>query len=307
LILYYTPDTNVPSWGVGMLYTHVRLLRANGIEAAILHQQPRFRPTWLDSDVPIVYVRRRLECHLLVVPEVFAADPKILALARRRIVFVQAGSYIAPGLGEAPGYRELGYEGAIAAMPHIRAIVERHYGVAAPVVPPSIAPYFFADAEKLETRRRKRQVVLCPKPWCRDLPIVRQVLRHRLPALGWRFLELEGRPHREVARVFRESAFHVNVNCHESFNATVPESMAAGCVPICYEAFGGRDYLRPGRNAIVFPTHDAYPLIERTMELVESYDGAGLARIRRAAYATALRYTEAQTEKALLRFYAKVG
>jgi hypothetical protein len=303
LILYYAPDTNVPSWGIGMLYTHVRLLRANGIEAAILHQRPRFRPTWLKVDVPIVYPRRRMECTLLVVPEVFAADPKILAMARRRVVFAQAGSYIAPGLGSAADYRELGYECAIAAMPHIREIVERHYGVDAHVVPPSIAPYFFTDAGTLETRPRKRQVVLCPKPWCRDLPIVRQVLRHRLPRMGWRYVELESRPHRAVARAFRESVFHVNVNCHESFNATVPESMAAGCVPICYEAFGGRDFLRPGRNAIVFPTHDAYPLIERTLELVESYEDGSLARIRRAGYKTALRYTESHTEKALLKFF----
>lgn len=286
-----------------MLYTHVRLLRANGIDAAVLHQRPRFRPTWLKVDVPIVYPRRRLECTVLVVPEVFAADPKILAMARRRIVFVQAGSYIAPGLGAAADYRELGYERAMAAMPHIRDIVERHYGVVAPVVPPSIAPYFFTGIDALERRPRKRQVVLCPKPWCRDLPIVRQVLRHRLPRMGWRYVELESRPHRAVARAFRESIFHVNVNCHESFNATVPESMAAGCVPICYEAFGGRDFLRPGRNAIVFPTHDAYPLIERTLELVDTYDDSALHRIRRAAYKTALQYTEAQTEKALLKFF----
>jgi glycosyltransferase involved in cell wall biosynthesis len=286
-----------------MLYTHVRLLRANGIEAAILHQRRPFRPTWIESDVPIVYARRRLECTLLVVPEVFAADPKILAMACRRIVFVQADSYIAPGLREAADYRQLGYEGAIAAMPHIRDIVERHYGVSAPVVTPSIAPYFFAGPA-LETRRRKRMVVICPKPGCRDLPTVRQVLRHRLPPMGWRLVELDGRPHREVARVFRQAAFHVNVNCHESFNATVPEAMAAGCLPICYEAFGGRDYLRPGRNAVVFPTHDAFPLIERVLELADSYESAAVARMRRAAYATALRFTEAHTERALLQFYA---
>jgi hypothetical protein len=300
LILYYAPDSDIPSWGVGMLYTHVRLLRANGIEAAILHQRAPFRPTWIDIDVPIVYPRRRMECSLLVVPEIFASDPKIAAMARRRIVFAQASSYIAHGMGGAADYRELGYESAIVTMPHIRDIVERHYRVGAHVVPPAIAPYFFAGPQ---ARRRKRQVAICPKPWCRDLAIVQQVLRHRLPPLGWRLVELEGRPHRAVARVFRESAFHVNVNCHESFNATVPESMAAGCVPICYEAFGGRDFLRPGRNAIVFPTHDAYPLIERLLEMVERCDEDRLDRIRRAAYATAMRYTEAHTEKALLRFY----
>jgi hypothetical protein len=78
-------------------------------------------------------------------------------------------------------------------------------------------------------------------------------------------------------------------------------------VPICYEAFGGRDYLRPGRNAIVFPTHDAYPLLERTLELAESYEDGKFVRLRRAAYATALRYTEAATEKALLKVLSGTG
>src|SRR5262249_34852911 len=161
LILYYAPDTDVPSWGIGMLYMHVRLLCANGIDAAILYPRPRFRPTWLTADVPLVFPGRRLDCRVLVVPEGCAADPKILAMARRRIVFVQADSYIAPGLRDAVDYRELGYECAIAAMPHIREIVERHYGVAAPVVPPAIAPYFFTDPKTLDTRVRRRQVVLC--------------------------------------------------------------------------------------------------------------------------------------------------
>jgi hypothetical protein len=44
-------------------------------------------------------------------------------------------------------------------------------------------------------------------------------------------VELENKTHREVARVLRQAALHVNVNCQESFNATVPEAMAAGCIP----------------------------------------------------------------------------
>ena len=290
-----------------MLHTHVRMLRAKGIEAAILHRRAHFRPTWMESSVPIVHLGRRTVCDLLVVPEIFAAEPALLALAQRRVVFVQASSYIGPGLRGASSYRELGYECAIATMPHVREIVERHYGVPAPLVPPCIAPYFFARPATLQTRRRKRQVVLCPKPWCRDLGIARQMLRDGLPRLGWRLVELSNQPHREVARVLRESALHVSVNCHESFNATVPEAMAAGAIAVCYEAFGGRDFLRDGRNAFVFPTHHAYPLLERVMELAQSYgDGARLVRMRRAAYATAMRYTEAQTEKALMRFYSSL-
>lgn len=306
-VLYYVSDTHVPSWGVGMIYTHVRLLCANGIDAAVLHTEPGFRPNWISFDAPRVYRRKksfRVEPQdLLVVPEVHAAEPHVLELARRRIVFIQASSYIASALGKSKGYRQLGYCGAIAIMPHVREIVERHYGMDAPVIPPCVAPWFFEDAS--QPKPRKRQVVLCPKAWCRDFPIVRQMLHSKARGLGWKVVELDNQPHRAVARAFRQAAIHVNVNCQESFNATVPEAMAAGCIPICYEAFGGRDYLRDGQNAYVFPTHHAYPLIEHTLHLMATWDAKEkeLTRIRRGANATARRYTEAQTEKALVAYF----
>jgi Glycosyl transferases group 1 len=291
-----------------MIYTHVRLLCANGIEAAVLHTQPGFRPEWMSFDAPRLYLGdgslRIAPDDLLVVPEVHAAEANVLSIARRRIVFVQASSYIAPGLRSAKDYRQLGYSGAIAIMPHVQEIVERHYGLEAPVIPPCVAPWFF-ESQPAAAKARKRQVVLCSKTWCRDFPIIRHALHTRARELGWSVVELENRPHRQVARVFRQAAIHVNVNCQESFNATVPEAMAAGCIPICYEAFGGKDYLRDGENAYVFPTHHAYPLIEHTLELMASWDAKQreVARIRRGGQATARSYTEALTEKALLAYF----
>jgi glycosyltransferase involved in cell wall biosynthesis len=308
-VFYYAPDNQTPSWGVGMLYTHVKLLCANGIDARVLHDKPGFRPRWLDIDVPRAYRRRAsfktLPVDLLVIPEIFSAEPEVRSMAGRRIVFVQASSFISPGLREASDYRQLGYQGAIAVMPHVQEIVEKYYGVPAPVVPPCIASYFFLDRARRD-QPRKREVALIPKVWCRDCSIVRQMLRDGARALGWQVTELENKSHREVARVLRRAAFHVNVNCHESFNATVPEAMAAGCIPICYEAFGGRDYLKNGVNAFVFPTHHAYPLIERTLQLMASYESIGreLRRVQRGGLETAHRYTEAQTEKALLDYFA---
>jgi glycosyltransferase involved in cell wall biosynthesis len=307
-IFYYAPDTQTPSWGIGMLYTHVRLLRANGFSAFVLHEKPRFRPRWLDTDAPRVYraskTFKTLPEDVLVIPEIFAAEPDVQSIAGRRVVFVQASSYISPGLKDAKNYHQLGYEMAIATMPHVRKIVEKHYGVSAPVVPPCVAPYFFLERGQWD-RARKHQVVLIAKAWCRDFSIVRQMLRNGVRDLGWRMVEIENRPHREVARILRESAFHVNVNCHESFNATVPEAMAAGCIPICYEAFGGRDFLKDGSNAYVFRTHHAYQLVERTLQLMASYDSMRrkLRKVRRGGLATALNYTEAVTERALVSYF----
>jgi hypothetical protein len=304
-VLYYAPDTHTPSWGVGMLYTHVKLLGASGFDAAVLHETTEFRPSWLDIEVPHASRKDARQQDIVVVPEVFAAEADALRVPCRRIVFVQASSFIEPGLRGAKDYRELGYSGAIAIMPHVREIVERHYGVKAPVIPPCVAPYFFLSGEKRD-RPRRLQVVLYPKTWCRDLPIVRQMLLNRTRALAWRIVELENKTHREAARVLRQAALHVNVNCQESFNATVPEAMAAGCIPICYEAFGGKDYLRDGKNAYVFPTHHAYPLVEQTLDLMDSWDSRQreLQGLRAGGLATVRRYTEAVTKEALIRYFS---
>src|SRR5260370_36840375 len=196
-VFYYAPDTQTPSWGIGMLYTHVRLLRANGFSAFVLHERPRFRPKWLDTDAPRAYraskTFKTLPEDVLVIPEIFAAEPDVQAMAGRRVVFVQASSFISPGLKNARDYRQLGYEMAIATMPHVRKVVEKHYGVSAPVVPPCLSPSFFLKRGQWD-RARKRQVVLIAKAWCRGLSIVRQMLRDAARDLGCRLVEVQNKP-----------------------------------------------------------------------------------------------------------------
>ena len=316
-VFYYTPDHNVPSWGIGMLYTHVRLLCSSGIRAFVLHDRHPFRPQWLKMDVPRAYLDRRSlqprPSDIVVIPEIVADGAHVRPYSRkrflnmpcRRVVFVQGSSLIMAGLGQAQSYRELGYEGAIAVMPHVETILAKHFNTAAAVIPPCVAPYFFAKRSQLSGSNRKRQIVFYPKMGSEDYEMAVRFLRSRLPRLGWRLLELKDKTHRQVARVMQESAFHVNVNCQESFNATVPEAMAAGCVPICYEAFGGRDFLEDGKNAYVFPNHHIFPLLERTLYAVEHYDRlqGALRRVRRSAWITAQGFSERQTHKALLAYF----
>jgi len=304
----------VPSWGIGMLYTHVRLLRDAGIDAFVLHDRYPFRPRWLSMNVPRVYLNRRLFRPLpediVVVPEVEAcgnqkrpeSSRRMAEIECRRLVFVQGSSLILRGLGGAKNYSELGYEGVIAVLPHIQAILQTHFEAGSVVIPPCIAPYFFAADFSSE---RKRQIVICHKQGSEDFPALSKFLRRRLPELGWRLLEIHGKTHRQVARIMKESALHISVNCQESFNATVPEAMAAGCVVICYEAFGPRDFLRDGRNAWVFPNHHLYPLLEHTLEIIRNYDRmrTPIAKMRKSGSATARRFTEQETQQALLRYF----
>jgi len=244
------------------------------------------------------------------VPEVLAASEHAGAFPGRRVVFVQNVFSILPGLAGATGYRSLGYEHAMAVMPHVREVVERHFGVPAAVVPPCVAPHFFAREETLDGAPRNRRILLTPrKVPSPDREVLESLLERRVAeAPGWSVMELRGFSHVDVARLMQGSVFLVNTNLGESFNATVPEAMAAGCIVLCYEAYGGRDFLRDGENAHVFPNHYVFPLLERLFALMDGFEERqhDMARMRRSAYATASSFTEERTERALLEFMASL-
>jgi len=133
----------------------------------------------------------------------------------------------------------------------------------------------------------------------------RRLAQQNEPSASWELEELKDKTHKEAAQLMKTSTFFVNVNSMEGFNTTVPEAMAAGCIPVCYDAFGGRDFLHDGHNAHVFPNHYAYPLADKLFKLMDCYDQmeAKNQQMRKNAYATACQYTAGHTEQALLTFY----
>jgi hypothetical protein len=315
MIFYLQGDHATPSWGLGMIYEHVRLLVERGWQACVLHEQSSFRAEWLDSRPPVRFLDdpqlAPSAADLLVVPEVLARHPATTRFPWRRVVFVQGGFLIVSGLGDAPDYDDLGYEAALVVMPHLRRVVERFFAKRVEVAPPYVAPYFF---DRLASPRERR-VLLVVKDGYRsaglpDHAIVRTLLRHELARRpGWELEELAGLDHRQAARRMQTSQFLVNVNSLEAFNTTVPEAMAAGCVPLCYPALGGRDYLRDGENALVSNDHDVFGLVARLCDLIDDPAAAAplLDRVREGGRKTAASYTPEATGDALERFYRGLG
>ncbi|MGK2857324.1 MAG: glycosyltransferase [Thermoanaerobaculia bacterium] len=313
-IYYLIADYPVPSWGVGMLYEHVRLLRDVGHHAVALHHRSPFRPDWIDVEVPIAYLDDAgfapREQDIVVVPEVLAASEVVSKHPWRRVIFVQGSFLILGGLGGAAGYPELGYEAGMAVLPHVAAVVERHFGLSCAIVAPFVASYFFEPSPL----PRSRRILFAGKEAYRSAGIPDQDIALRLLAReigrrpGWELVCLDGYSHREVAALMSSSMFLVNVNSHEAFNTTVPEAMAAGCIPICYEATGGRDFLRDGENAVVFANQQVYALVERVCDLVDRLDDSSglLSRLRAGGRETATSFTAARTASALESFFASL-
>jgi hypothetical protein len=315
-IHYLVADYDRPSWGTALLYEHVALLRELGFDARVLHHRAPFRLTWFEREVPIAHLDALGEApgedDVLVVPETLAAEGARLGWPCRRWVFVQGSFLIVSGLGGALRYPELGYERALAVLPHAAGIVERHFGLVPEVVPPFVAPYFFTEGHE-----RARTILLAVKPEYRsvgfpDYRIFTTLVGRRIEeqaGSGWRLEELSGLSHTETAARMAEASFLVNLNSHEAFNSTVPEAMAAGCVPLCYDAFGGLDFLADGENAFVFPNHHVYPLVETLFELMSPSPDrkAAMLRMRHAGRATARRFSRDATRAALERVFAPLA
>ena len=317
-IYYLAPDFDTPSWGAGMLYHHVRLLRDQGFDAYVLHQKRPFRISWTEVDVPIAYRNSGLlsprfqpdSADILVVPEVQAHTDEVASFQCRRVVFVQGGFLILNAFDRAISYPDLGFEAAMAVLPHIRDIVSRHFGLKPVVIPPFVAPYFFTDPDSLDRQRRKRILIAGKADYRKagylDYDIASKLIaRFIADRPDWELTELAGLDHRQTAETMRDSSFLVNVNLFESFNAIVPEAMAAGCLPFCYEAYGGQDFLQTGRNAFVWPNNYIYPMIEGLFETIDRYDDrkGELDAMRRAAFETVSGFNERRTAQALAEFF----
>lgn len=313
-IFYRVPDHSAPSWGVGLLYEHVRLLREEGFEAFVVHGKAGFRINWLQLDGEILYRDSGAlpagDEDILVVPEVLASDEAAQPFPGRRWVFVQGSFLIPEGLGAARSFRELGYETALAVLPHVADVLETHFTVRAEVVPPFVHPMFFVGPEASRHEMREKRIVIAVKepyrsPFLPDLEIVKDLILGGIVGRGWTVEMLEGRSHEETAEVLSRSAVLVCLNTHEAFNTVVPEAMAAGCLVACYEAYGGRDFLRDGENARVFPNHHAWELGEAVIDLADRWDRdrEGLDALRRAARLTAENFPREATRRALVSVF----
>jgi hypothetical protein len=310
-VLYLAPDHAAPSWGVGLLYEHVRLLREAGVEAAVLHHRHPFRVEWLESDAAVTHLDREEPAadDLLIVPEVLAWEAARRAWRCARGVFVQGSFLVLSGAPRAFRYPELGYELALAVLPHVAAVVERQMGLPAAVVPPFVADYFFRSGEQIAAVERERVALVVCKPeyrhagypdWQLCVALLERAFAERWS--GWRLETLDGLTHRQVAERMATASLLVNLNSHEAFNSTVPEAAAAGCVAACYDAVGGSDFLVDGEDGLVVANHRVFELVERVERAIEAQErrDPALLELRLRARARAERFRAERTRAALL-------
>jgi hypothetical protein len=278
-IYYLVPDNDKPSWGIGVIYHHVKALNELGYKAYISHQKQDFKLSWLNLSVPIKYVDNTPKNHIsnddvLVVPEVMAHEEFVAKCKAKKILFIQAGGWIFEKMPLNKNHKDLGFSSVMVILPHMFSIVEKFIGLPTAIVRPMVADYFFSAAI---SNKREKSIVMYPKFDQIDFSIVNNLLRRKLgsnkikKALGfdWRIKLLQGLSHQQVATTFDKATFFISLNTFEALNTSVVEAMARGCIVFCYEGFGPRDFLQNEKNAFVFGNNEPYQLVEKIYDVLD--------------------------------------
>ena len=318
-IFYLAPDSKTPSWGLGIIYHHVLALNEAGFSAFLVHEKKGFTLDWLEAKAPVLYWNQSPKISaedIVVVPEVMVNMKGLKKLKCRKILFVQASSFLFEMLPEDETHLSLGFESAIGIMPHMMPIIEQFTKLGADMVPPFVAPYFCKTENKLHDR--EKVILIFPKFHQQDFGIVKRVLEDKLKEINpsgitsifkskWKLIVLKGKTHKEVAELMKEATFFIATNTFESFNASCVEAMSAGCISICYEAFGPRDYMVNEKNAFVFPNNEAYKLSNHVFELIENFEQkqTQLSSIREEGYKLAATYNYQTTKDKLVELFTK--
>lgn len=315
-IIYIVPDSTRPSWGLGVIYHHVEVLNKAGKNAYIMHQKKGFKLGWLPVKVPILYFENsKLEqSDILIVPEVMTNIKGLQKMKCRKILLVQATAFLFESLPDDETHISLGFKDAIGIMPHMIPIIENFIHLRTKIIPPFIADYFYKGSEKLHDRKKK--ILIYPKFQQQDYIVIRRLIQDKLKAInptgltslfnkGWQLVEVKDKTHQEVAELMQESTFFISTNSFEAFNTSVPEAMAAGCINLCYEGFGPRDYLKDKENAFVFQNNEAYSLCNFLFQLIDKFEEnvSVFSEMRERAHETARRYTLANAKPQIITYF----
>lgn len=317
-IYYIVPHSDRPSWGLGIIYSHVAMLVKNGFSAYIIKEAELKVPDWLELDVPVKnvgYLKANIKpTDILVVPEAHINFEGLKALKCRKIVFVQNCAYIFENMPKAEDHVSLGFEHVMIIMPHLEPIIKRHFKLPYSTIPPFVADYFFKEDMGMI---RKKQVLIYPKHQQIDYSIVRHILdrhisqsntgwfKNLMTKENWKLVELKGLTHKQVAKYMKESAFFVSLNTFEALNTSVPEAMAGGTVVFCYDGFGPKDFLRDRENAMVFNNNEAYKLADTLCDWIDDFElrSAEFRLMQQNGFSTAMQYKKELTEIKLIEFF----
>lgn len=277
-VYYLTPHGERPQGGVRVAYRHVDQLNAMGINAAILHARQGFRPTWFESETPVVSFSSMVfrADDILVVPEVYGPSLEQLDPGIRVLVFNQGG-YITYDAVDYARSRPGAPYSDVARLEGIMTVSRdsaRLLSLAHPDVPIEIArPVIDQSVFFPGPHRRRKAFAYVTSRRVGELNQILHILRAR--GVDWEPIPLTGMSERQVADALRESAIFLSLSDRDGFGLPPAEAMACGCYVVGYAGGGGDEFFDSRYCSPTTSTADVVAKLESAMtrpmaELIEA-------------------------------------
>ncbi|MFC8682195.1 glycosyltransferase [Microbacterium ureisolvens] len=310
-ILYLSPDPKGPRGGVRVIYRHVDVLNAAGLDAAVVHHGRGYRAGWFENQTRTlpaedVVVTPR---DVLVVPEFYGRAIAEWPEGPTVVLFNQGPYYTFDNLsvtdaralnsGRAQAILTVSEDSlellrfAFDRIPvhHARSVIE--------------AATFHPDRDLDPGSRRRIAYAANRRAQERSQLLSILQLRGRV---GWEFVPIHGMSEGEVARTLRSSAIFLAFNEREGFGLPPAEAMACGAYVIGYDGHGGKEFFDP---AYSHPVADGdlrsfADAVERAVSRYEADPHALTAEGLTASEAILSRYTLDGLRSDLLGFYGSL-
>jgi hypothetical protein len=304
-IFYECRDVSAPSGGVRRLYRHVEILNRNGFSAYILHHLPGFKPTWFETDAPIIYWTEKLKLDgndVLVIPE---GHTDIIVRTTNaeyeRVIIALNWSNIYDHLPIGRDWRHFGIRHIIAGSLYEHEFILRSMGLESTVITSGVDLALFQPA-----RYKKCQIAYMPRKneyWFR---IIAAVFRSQCADLtDVPFVQLDNVPHREIARVLSESAVFLATGFPEGLARPPLEAMACGCLVVGFAGRGSLEYMKHGHNCLLADDMDVLTAAEHLGTAIRQFRRSETTEMQLSAQQTAARYSLEKEESNVVQYWTQ--
>lgn len=305
-ILYLSYESEKPSGGVKVIHTHVRLLRARGFDAYVLHPDREFRPAWLQECAPALATGGGFQLSpddVVVIPEDhYQGLQALAAVPVRKFLFCQNHFYIFRGLGGQKTWQDFGVSEVFCCSHVIRTFIENQLGWKPVAVVPNSLPL----GQLRPGSEKKLQIAYMPRKRAAETAFIQALFYRQFPQhreVAW--LPLENLPETEVFRHLSESALFLSTSLYEGFGLPPLEAMACGCIVVGFHGYGGLEYANASNGFWV----NEGELVECAGRLGDAIAGlktqsAALETMRRAGLDTAAAFGETRQAQKLAAFWS---
>ena len=251
-VYYLCLDDNTPSGGRRVLYRHVDILNAAGIEAAIVHQKAGFRLTWFPNDTKVTSLDESAEriqlSDIIVIPETWGPKLSEMSGGFPFVIFNQNAYYTWNGydLNEsATPYHAPNLKGVMVVSEDSKRYLQYAFPHLSPVrVKVGLNPIFQYHEGK------ENIIAFMPRKHADEGIAALNICKWRGELDGWMVQPIDGMPYEEVAFHFGRAAVFLSTGYPEGSPMPPLEALASGCVVA--------GYLRQGRRRVRF-TRFHYP------------------------------------------------